>query len=280
MNFYEIYQSIEDGIRDVYQSDRYQNYLKTMSRFPSYSLNNCILIYQQRPDATLVAGYQAWRRNFERSVRKGERGIRILAPIRRKKKKEEEEEPQSVGFRMISVFDVSQTIGKPLPSYMDDRLEGTVEDYEEFIEQLEQISPVPVRFDAIKGNAHGYYSKKKQEIVLRTDMTQLQTVKTLAHEIAHAKLHSETEEPAALSRAQKEIEAESTAYIICSHYGLDTSSYSFGYLAGFSSSAELKELRGSMERIHRASSDMIRDLDLLRRFETKTDRFEDRTLRA
>ena len=136
MNFYEVYQSIEDGIRDVYQSDRYQQYLKTMSRFPSYSVNNCILIYQQRPDATLVAGYQSWRKNFERNVRKGERGIRILAPIRRKKKEEDEEVSESVGFRTISVFDVSQTVGKPLPSYMDDRLEGTVEDYEEFINSV------------------------------------------------------------------------------------------------------------------------------------------------
>ena len=273
MNFYEIYQSIEDGIRDVYQSDRYQQYLKTMSRFPSYSVNNCILIYQQRPDATLVAGYQSWRKNFERTVRKGERGIRILAPIRRKKKEEDEEVSDSVGFRTISVFDVSQTVGKPLPSYMDDRLEGTVEDYEEFIEQLELISPVPVRFDEIKGSAHGYYSKKKQEIVLRTDMTQLQTVKTLVHEIAHAKLHNETEGQKLLSRAQKEIEAESTAYIICNHYGLDTSSYSFGYLAGFSSSAELKELRDSMERIHRASAEIIEDLEHLRHPETKSDLF-------
>ena len=269
MNFYEVYQSIEDGIRDVYQSDRYQQYLKTMSRFPSYSVNNCILIYQQRPDATLVAGYQFWRKNFERNVRKGERGIRILAPIRRKKKEEDEEVSESVGFRTISVFDVSQTVGKPLPSYMDDRLEGTVEDYEEFIEQLELISPVPVRFDKIRGSAHGYYSKNKQEIVLRTDMTQLQTVKTLIHEIAHAKLHNETEGQTLLSRAQKEIEAESTAYIICNHYGLDTSSYSFGYLAGFSSSAELKELRDSMERIHRASAEIIEDLEHLRHPETK-----------
>ncbi len=277
MNFYEVYQSIEDGIRDVYQSDRYQQYLKTMSRFPSYSLNNCILIFQQKPEATLVAGYQAWRKKFERNVRKGEKGIRILAPIR---KKTEEDEKETIGFRTINVFDISQTAGKPLPSYMDDRLEGTVEDYEEFLEQLEQISPVPVRFDEIRNKAHGYYSKKEKEIVLRTDMTQLQTVKTLVHEIAHAHLHNEKQDRKKLSRAQKEIEAESVAYILCSHYGLDTGSYSFGYLAGFSSSAELKELKGSMERIHRTSSEMIRDLEHLRHPETESVGFGDGILRA
>ena len=264
MTFNDVFQTIEEGIRDVYRSDQYQNYLQTMARFTNYSLNNCILIFQQKPDATLVAGYQAWKRKFGRNVKKGERGIRILAPVRSRIKAEESEEDVPVlRFRTVSVFDLSQTEGDPLPSFMNERLEGTVDDYEDFLEQLELLSPVPVSFEPLD-TVHGYFSSLEQRIVLNTGMTQLQTVKTLIHEIAHSCLHGEADKGTELSRARKEIEAESVAYIICRHYGLDTGEYSFRYLAGYSSSDELPELRASMERIHLASSRLIRSLDALR----------------
>lgn len=265
MNFNEVFQTIERGICDVYDSKRYRQYLRVMSRFPSYSLNNTILIFSQKPDATLVAGYQAWRTKFHRNVRRGEKGIRILAPVSTRRKTDtEEEEPvkPATCFRAVSVFDISQTEGEPLPVYMEETLEGSVDDYEDFLEVLEMCAPVPVRFASISGNARGYFNARRQEIVLRKGMTQLQTIKTLVHEIAHSMMHQGDD--ADLSRRQKEIEAESVAYILCSHYGLDTGSYSFGYLAGYSSSRDMPELRASMERIHTASSVLISKIDLMR----------------
>ena len=265
--FDDMFQRIERGIREVYQSDQYRKYLQVMSRFTNYSLNNCILIFQQKPDAQLVAGYQAWKTKFKRNVKRGEKGIRILAPIRKPvKKQEDDEEPEEevVRFRKVCVFDLSQTEGEPLPSFMIDHIEGSVDDYEDFLEQLELLAPVPVRFSYLENNVHGYYSNAEKEIVLNADMTQLQTVKTLIHEIAHSYLHDTPEAMTELSRARKEIEAESVAYILCRHYGLDTGEYSFRYLAGYSSSQELPELKASMERIHLASNRLIRGLEELR----------------
>ena len=266
MNYDEIFQTIENGIRSVYESDRYRRYLETMSRFHAYSLNNCLLIFAQKPEATLVAGYQTWRKRFGRHVRYGEKGIRILAPVRNTRTEDEEKEAEdAVRFKTIAVFDISQTEGDPLPTYMNDTLNGTVEDYERFLEQLKLVSPVPVTFDPSAMASHGYYRADQNRIVIKAGMTELQTVKTLLHEIAHACLHNKACGGDALSREQKEIEAESTAYIICRHFGLDTGEYSFGYLAGYSSTKELPELRSSMERIRLTSDRLIRQIEILRR---------------
>lgn len=262
MTFNEIFTTIEQGIQSVYDSEHYRDYLETLSRFPSYSLNNCILIARQKPEATFVAGYQTWKKKFSRNVRKGEKGIRILAPIRQKKQEEEKEEPKTIlRFRVISVFDISQTEGEPLPTSLVSMLDSSVEDYEEFLEALELASPVPVRFQAMHSAANGYFDARERVIYLKQGMPQLQTIKTLLHECAHALMHSEAED---MSRAAMEVEAESVAYTVCRHYGLDTGSYSFGYLAAYSSSRELPELRASMERIHTASSVLIRNIDLVR----------------
>ncbi len=263
MEFNEVFQTIEKGIREVYDSSRYREYLKTMSHFHAYSLNNCMLIFEQKPDATLVAGYHTWRRRFGRHVKQGEKGIRILAPVR-KETGPETEEHEEIHFRTIPVFDISQTEGDPLPTYMNDTLDGTVSDYEAFLAQLKLVSPVPVVFEAGLSNAHGCYRDDQGVIEIREGMTQLQTVKTLVHEIAHACLHSSSAGGETLSREQKEIEAESIAYIICDHFGLDTGEYSFGYLAGYSSTRELPELRASMERIRSASDHLIRRIESLR----------------
>ena len=262
MTFNEIFTTIEQGIQSVYDSEHYRNYLETLSRFPSYSLNNCILIARQKPEATFVAGYQTWKKKFSRNVRKGEKGIRILAPIRKKKQEgETEEEENTLRFRIISVFDISQTEGEPLPTSLVSVLDSSVEDYEEFLEALELASPVPVRFQAMHSAANGYFDARERVIYLKQGMPQLQTIKTLLHECAHALMHNEAED---MSRAAMEVEAESVAYTVCRHYGLDTGSYSFGYLAAYSSSRELPELRASMERIHTASSVLIRNIDLVR----------------
>ena len=263
MEFNEVFQTIERGIRNVYDSSRYREYLKTMSHFHSYSLNNCLLIFEQKPDATLVAGYHTWRRRFGRHVKAGEKGIRILAPVRKETETEDGEE-QEIRFKTIPVFDISQTDGDPLPTYMNDTLYGSVSDYELFLDQLKLVSPVPVRFEQGPMNAHGYFRDDQSVIVLKEGMPQLQTVKTLVHEIAHACLHSRSAGGEKLSREQKEIEAESIAYIICSHFGLDTGEYSFGYLAGYSSTRDLPELRDSMERIRSASDSQIRQIEALR----------------
>ena len=190
MEFKEIYRTIENGIRKVYDSDRYQDYLKTMARFHNYSTNNCLLIFSQCPDATLVAGYQKWRMQFHRYVRKGEKGIRILAPMRNVVEEGEEVFTGEPMFKYISVFDISQTEGEPLPTYIDATLEGKVKDYDQFLQQLELISPVPVKFSSNTGNASGYYRSGEEVIYLKQGMSELHTIKTLLHEMAHALLHN------------------------------------------------------------------------------------------
>ncbi|MBO5555119.1 MAG: ImmA/IrrE family metallo-endopeptidase [Solobacterium sp.] len=267
MNYSELFQTIENGIRNVYDSSRYQRYLETMSHFHSYSLNNCLLIFEQKPEATLVAGYQTWRKEFGRHVKFGEKGIRILAPVRSAKKEESQDEtdrPEELRFKSIAVFDISQTEGNPLPTYMTDTLYGTVKDYDAFLEQLKLISPVPVIFSDDTKGSHGFFRANAGMIAVRSGMPELQTVKTLVHEIAHACLHNKASGGNTLPKVQKEIEAESVAYILCKHFGLDTGEYSFGYLAGYSSSRELPELRASMERIRMTSDSLIKQVEFLR----------------
>ncbi len=256
-----ITEELEKGIISVYESGSYKKYLKLMSRFHDYSAGNCILIFTQRPDASYVAGYRRWKQQFHRYVRKGERGIRIIAPVRVRKKTEDEDE--SVSFRAVSVFDISQTDGEPLPSYMSETISGQVDDYESFLEAAELACRVPVRYENIGGSVHGYFSMKDQMIVIQKDMSQLQTVKTLIHEMTHSILHNN--ETVSLSdRRQKEIEAESTAYAVCFHYGLDPSEYSFGYIAGWAADKELKQLKESMETIRSTADRIITDIDRIR----------------
>lgn len=281
----EITDRLETGIQELFESERYKAYLTSMSRFHSYSFNNTLLIAMQ--GGQLVAGYNKWRDEFHRNVRRGEKGIKILAPAPFKTKKEvpkldgqgrqiigrdgkpvtEVQEVQVPAFKVVSVFDVSQTEGEPLPSLAVDELAGSVEDYQDFFKALEQTSPVPVAFEDIPGSSHGYYHLTEKRIAVQEGMSELQTLKTAIHEIAHAKLHAIDPEAPATEQANRpdsrtrEVQAESVAYAVCAHYGLDTSDYSFGYVAGWSSGRELKELKASLETIRATAHELITTID-------------------
>lgn len=281
----EITDKLETGIMDLFESDRFQAYLNTMARFHNYSFNNTILIAMQ--GGQLVAGYNKWRDEFHRNVKKGEKGIKIFAPAPYKVKKEvpkrdeqgqpvkdkdgntvtEQKEIQVPAFKIVSVFDVSQTEGEPLPSLGVEELAGDVERYQDFFKALEQTSPVPMAFEDIPGGSHGYYHLTEKRIAIQENMSELQTLKTAIHEIAHAKLHAiDPEAPAAEQQNRpdsrtREVQAESVAYTVCQHYGLDTSDYSFGYVAGWSSGKDLKELRASLETIRATAHELITTID-------------------
>lgn len=339
----EITDKLEQGIQELFESERYKEYLNTMSKFYRYSFNNTLLIAMQKPEATLIAGYTAWQRNFDRHVMKGEKGIRILAPAPYKSQEERDKldpatqmpvldadgkpvketvEVMRPAFKVVSVFDVSQTDGKELPDIAVDELTGSVENYAVFFEALKQESPVPISFEDIPGSAKGYFSHVENRIAIQENMSEIQTVKTAIHEIAHAKLHGENQpepEPAwkvvmvsdggtkrdfssdfkseaeAISAAEeadwsfvdengfewrleveedlsaiqkiqkdrhtKEVEAESVAYTVCQRYGIETSDYSFGYIAGWSSDKETKELKSSLELIRSTAAEMIESID-------------------
>lgn len=247
-----IMKELEDGVKAVFSSGKYTEYLDVMSRFYSYSANNCLLIAMQKPEATLVAGFKAWQTKFNRQVRKGEKAIRILAPCPHKVMKEingEEKEVTFTTFRSAAVFDVSQTEGDELPDICE-RLTDKVEGYERLMDAIVKNSPVPVRYESISGTANGYYSHTNKEIVLDACMAEAQTVKTLVHEVAHAILHdkeSGTENEA--DRRTKEVQAESVAYVVCNAFGIDTSAYSFEYVASWSKNHDVKELMNSLEVI-------------------------------
>jgi len=281
----EITDKLETGIMDLFESDRFQAYLDTMARFHNYSFNNTILIAMQ--GGQLVAGYNKWRDEFHRNVKKGEKGIKIFAPAPYKVKKEvpkldeqgqpvkdkdgntvtEQKEIQVPAFKIVSVFDVSQTEGEPLPSLGVEELTGDVERYQDFFKALEQTSPVPMAFEDIPGGSHGYYHLTEKRIAIQENMSELQTLKTAIHEIAHAKLHAiDPEAPAAEQQNRpdsrtREVQAESVAYTVCQHYGLDTSDYSFGYVAGWSSGKDLKELKASLETIRATAHELITTID-------------------
>ena len=286
MEVAEITEKLEQGIRDVYSSDKWMNWLDTMSKFHRYSANNSLLISMQNPAATLVAGYKAWEKNFERHVLKGEKGIQILAPSPKKIKQKQPKTDIETGelvidqngnpvieevtitinsYRPVTVFDVSQTEGKELPK-LTETLVGSVADYDDYISALKELSPVPIEFAEInEGNADkslkGYFSSKAQIIKVQEALSEVQTVKTLVHEIAHAQLHDyskgDWEDMAKLDRSTKEVQAESVAYTVCKHFGIDTSGYSFAYVATWSRDKELMELKASMEVIQRTSSEFI-----------------------
>ena len=284
----EITDRLEQGIAELFDSERYREYLKVMSKFHNYSFRNTVLIAMQKPDASLVAGFSAWKNNFERNVMKGQKGIKIIAPSPYKIKQEmqkidphtqkpiigkdgkpvtEEKEVTIPAYKVVSVFDVSQTEGKELPDIAVDELTGDVDRYKDFFAALEKTSPVPIAFENIEGGSHGYYHLEDKRIAINEGMSELQTLKTAIHEIAHAKLHDidlnapKDEQQPHIDRRTREVEAESVAYTVCQHYGLDTSDYSFGYVAGWSSGRELSELKSSLETIRSAAAEIINSID-------------------
>lgn len=255
-----ITEQLEQGVKEVFTSDKYIEYLQFMSKFTSYSFNNTMLIFLQKPNASLVAGYKSWQQKG-RQVRKGEKAITILAPCPHKREVETEDgeakEITWTSFRPVSVFDVSQTDGEDIPTSCCEMLNGEVEGYAELIAKLESISPVPVGYENIKGGANGYYSNAEKRIAIQEGMSEAQTIKTLVHEISHAILHdSEDGEEKEADRRTREVQAESVAYTVCSMLGLDTSDYSFGYVAGWSTGKEIKELNASMEVIRQTAKDI------------------------
>ena len=283
----EITDKLEQGIKELFESERFKEYLRTMSKFYNYSFNNTLLIAMQKPEATYVAGYTSWQRNFDRQVMKGEKGIKILAPAPYKVQEEREKidpatqkpvigadgkavtetvEVLRPAFKVVSVFDVSQTDGKELPDIIVDELKGTVENYEAFFDALKQESPVPLSFEDIPGGAKGFFSPVESRIAIQEGMSEIQTVKTAIHEIAHAKLHAvnpdeKTAPEDKKDRHTKEVEAESVAYTVCQRYGIETSDYSFGYIAGWSSGKETKELKSSLDTIRKTAAEMIEGID-------------------
>ncbi len=265
----EITDQLEAGIQELFESDKFKDYLTCMSKFHNYSLNNTLLIAMQRPDATLVAGYKAWQTDHGRYVRSGEHGIKILAPCKYKvtvESEKEDEEPKELEylkFKITHVFDISQTEGKELPSLGIDELSGDVDEYRSMYKALLRVCPVPIVQEDIKGGAKGYYNDAEQRIAILTGMSEMQTIKTMIHEIAHQKMHSSGTRTLDMpnDRHTKEVEAESVAYTVCQRYGLDTSDYSFGYIAGWSSGKDMAELKSSLERIRSAADELITGID-------------------
>lgn len=280
----EITDKLEAGIKDLFESEKYMNYLNTMAKFYNYSFNNSLLIALQKPDATYVAGYTSWEKNFGRQVQKGEKGIRILAPSPYKINKDVEmvdpvtqkpvigkngeplrERVQTTipAYKVTTIFDISQTQGKDLPEITTE-LKGDVREYEKFFEALKQVSPVPIEIQNIRNGAKGFYHLEEKQIVIREGMSEMQNIKTAIHEISHAMLHDKEtgiEKDNLPDRRTKEVEAESVAYTVCQHYGIETSDYSFGYVAGWSSGRELEELRKSMNTIRGTAADIIKQID-------------------
>lgn len=283
----DITDSIEKGIKELFASDKYKQYLQTMSRFHRYSVNNQMLIFMQKPDASLVAGFNKWKDSFGRNVKRGEKGIKIIAPAPFKKKIEKEKldpdtklpmldengqpikevaEVSTSTFKVVSVFDVSQTEGKPLPELSSD-LTGSVEHYDAFMEAIKRSSPVPIDFKPIENGADGFFSYDNQSITLREGMSETQTVCAAIHEMAHATLHNYSRrnkgetDVERKDRHTEEVEAESIAYAVCAYYGIETGENSFGYLASWSSDKELKELKASLETINKTSSELITSID-------------------
>lgn len=279
----ETLERLEKGMEELFESEKYQTYLSTMAKFHSYSINNTLLIALQKPEATFIAGYQDWQRKFHRQVKSGEKGIVILAPCPQKYKevremidedtglpvldaqgkvRQEEIEVVQPGFRPVFVFDYSQTTGPELPGLGLKELTGEVERYEELMHVLTEVAPVPVIFDHFEGEAKGYFSPAENRIVVQKGMSQAQTLKTLIHETAHSLLHGREILVSDVGdekkdRKTKEVEAESVAYVVSERFGLDTSEYSFGYIAGWSSGRSMKELKGALTTIRKTSDSII-----------------------
>lgn len=281
----QITEQLEQGVAEIFTSEKYTEYLNTMAKFHNYSFNNTLLIAMQKPEATLVAGYQAWQKKFNRQVKRGEKGIQIIAPAPFKEKQEIEKTDPETGeivigkdgqpetevvervitkFRVTTVFDVSQTTGEPIPEFEVSELEGDVLIYHDFMESLKMVAPVPIRFIEIDGEAKGFYQLVDKYIAIQPGMSEAQTMKTAVHETAHAVLHDRDQmeaEGIVKDQLTREVEAESVAYVVCNHFGLDTSEYSFSYIASWSSGKNMKELRASMDTIRKTSADMIGQIE-------------------
>lgn len=278
----DIIKNLEEGVKSLFESEKYMNYLKVMSKFHNYSFNNSLLIALQMPQASLVAGYSTWKNTFHRQVEKGQKAIKIIAPSPYKIDKIQDKiDPNTnrpmldakgnvikekvkvvvPAYKVTNVFDVSQTSGELLPSLVNE-LSGNVDEYNNFIEAIKRTSPVPIKFEEMDTNAKGYYNIENKCIVIKDNMSQVQTAKTLIHEIAHSILHEkETGIEKEADRNTKEVQAESVAYATCQHFNIDTSDYSFGYIAGWSSGKEVEELRNSMNVIRQTASDLINGIE-------------------
>lgn len=261
----QVMEQLEAGVRAVYMSEKYAEYLRFMGTFHDYSVNNIILIWSQCPGASLVAGFKAWKEKHSRTVKKGEKAIRILAPCPHKMTITEtdpttgekvQKEVRWNTYRPVCVFDVSQTEGAPLPSLVDP-LTGSMERFQELFARLQAVSPVPVAFEDIKSSAHGYFSPAENRIAIRAGMSEEQTIKTTVHEIAHARLHAKDAEQADAARHVKEVQAESVAFVVCNALGLDTSEYSFGYVAGWAEGQDAKDLTANLDVIKKTASELI-----------------------
>lgn len=281
----EISERLEQGVKEIFTSERYTEYLNTMSKFHNYSFNNTLLITMQKPEATLVAGYQAWQKKFNRHVKRGEKGIQIIAPAPIREKQEIEKidpvtkepvigddgQPETEivemvipRFRVTTVFDVSQTEGEPIAELEVPELTGSVQFYDTFMEALQNISPVPIRMMNVEGDAKGYYHQTEKYIAIKEDMSNVQTMKTGVHEVSHALLHDREvmdAEGVLKDQTTKEVEAESIAYIVCNHFGLDTSEYSFTYIASWCESRDMKALKASMDTIRKTSAEIIGNIE-------------------
>lgn len=284
----EITDRLEQGIKDIFNSDKYKEYLRVMSKFHNYSWGNSLLIAMQKPDASYIAGYTAWQNKFKRNVLKGEKGIKIIAPSPYRVQKEihkidpitnepildkdgkpmiEVKEENIPSFKVVSVFDISQTEGKDLPDITVDMLTGNVENFNDVYSSIELISPVPITLEPLKGDLFGYFSHIEKRIVVNDRLSELHTLKTMIHELAHAKLHdvainvSYDEKQNVPDKRTREVEAESIAYTVCNHFGLDTSDYSFGYIAGWSSNKELDVLKKSIDTIRKTSAEIINGIE-------------------
>ena len=258
---------LEAGVREFYTSEKFIAYLQVMSRFHNYSLNNQILIAAQMPEATIVAGYNSWMRNFDRHVKRGEKSITILAPMKIRIKVDTDktdeygnviqEDKEGIKFRPVSVFDVSQTEGKPLPQIISE-LTGDVSRYEQLLDAARQAAPYPIEIGAVEGSAKGWCNFTQEKIIIKEGMSEAQTLKTAFHETAHARIHAGDTDK---SREQKEVEAESIAYVVCNHFGLDTSDYSFGYVATWAGRQDINLLKQSMQTISQTAKSIITDVE-------------------
>lgn len=276
----EVIKRLEQGIKDVFNSDKFRNYLKTMSKFHNYSFNNSLLIYMQKPDATLVAGFNSWKKNFKRFVKKGEKGIQILAPAIYKQKVEMEKldpktqkpilnddgkpvtevvEIEKPFFKPVYVFDISQTDGEPLPQ-LTEEIKANVENFKTFFKALEKVSPFPIEKEEITSGAKGYCDPVNKRIAIKEGLSEAHMIKTAIHEISHAILHSDLENGDNKTSRTREVEAESIAFIVADHFGIDTSSYSFAYIASWSSDKELNELKESLNTIQKTANSLINDI--------------------
>ena len=269
----EIMKALEEGVKDFMETDAYKSYLRAVGKFHNYSMNNIMLITMQRPDATLVAGYNTWKKSFNRNVKRGEKGLKIIAPMPVSVEKEEDRVDQYGNtykekvtvtvprFRAVTVFDVSQTDGDPLPDISPAELKNEVNNYSAFLKAVEKASDVPINFIGIEGSAKGYFNVANNEISVAKGMSESQTLKTLIHEIAHSVLHNKDNGGVFIDTKTKEVQAESVAFSVCSHFGIDTSEYTFPYVTAWAGDKDLKTLRNSMDTIKDTASLLIHRIE-------------------